>query len=149
MSSVQGQDFWGIKKVNRFVLFLDWCHYRELYCVCTLTVKYSNTTLICSRMSQTHKIKQQKTFKTHNVKIQHFIIVSLKYEHTLFIKKIHMNQQSFTIQGVKSHDAPLHLWTIQLKGSTCEQCNWRDPCELVARQRAELYFFPPSVNHPK
>lgn len=59
-------------------------------------------------MNETLKID-----KNHLMSLRYniFIIVSLKYEHTLFIKKIHMNQQSFTIQGVEQH-VPLHLGTI-------------------------------------
>lgn len=69
------------------------------------------------------KTKNTNLRKTQNLKIQHFIIVSLKYEHRLFIKKIHMNQQSFTMQGVKVQEVLLHSGTLRVRTVlwTCNQ----------------------------
>lgn len=45
-----------------------------------------------------------------------FIIVSLKYEHTLFIKKIHMNQQSYDT-GSHLARCPPQLVNSPIEGS--------------------------------
>lgn len=104
MSSVQGRDFRRIQKSIG------------------LSCSWINATESNSAVSAPWRVEQERIPESRSVKIQHFIIVSLKYEHTLFIKKIHMNQQSFTMQGVKQRDVPLH------RGNPIQT----EPCDPVA-----------------
>lgn len=88
-----------------------------------------------------HPTGQRKKENTTNIpkrdfKIQHFII-SLKYEHTLFIEKIHKNQQSFTMQGGEEGRLP----PLENKSAQREWAQW-----TCSQAKGQISIF---VNHPE
>lgn len=106
-------------EVNRFVLLLDWCRCRGLCWVCISAVKHSNT--------QQAKMHSKHTMLRYNVLLLSVLNMST---HCSSRKYIWTNNP---LQYRESNS--------MMSPSTCEQSNWREPCERVARQRAELYFF--------